>query len=136
MGSNLLAEGQLSRQACVLLYDGECRLCVSTKAKLEQLRSGRTGIGVRFLAYQSEEARRLLGCNYRPGRPEEAFMIQPSGKVLRGLDAFIPFLPHLFGGKLVLWVLRLTGVRQLAEWGYRMVARHRYRWFGVAKLPG
>ena len=51
--------------------------------------------------YQSEAARTALGQRYRLGRPETAFFIQPSGKILQGLDAFSPLLPHLPGGTLM-----------------------------------
>ena len=122
--------GQLSTLVCLLVYDGECRLCVSTKQKLEELGIGQTESDVRFLAYQSEAAKRMLGSNYRPGRPNVAFLIRPSGEVFKGLEAFLPLVPNLPGGKLLLWWLRFPSAKRLAEWGYRMVARHRYRWFG------
>jgi predicted DCC family thiol-disulfide oxidoreductase YuxK len=94
---------------------------------------GQTGTNVRFLAYQSEEARKALGHNYRPGRPEMAFLIRPSGEVLQGLEAFLPFGPNLPGGTLLLRWLRFPFAKQLAERGYRTIARHRYRWFGEVK---
>lgn len=135
MGTDQSADGQLPQQACLLLYDGECRLCVFAKAKLDQLRLGQAGTGVRFITYQSDEAQIALGRDYRPGRPETAFLIRPSGEVLQGLDAFLPLVPILPGGKLLLWWLRFPSVKRLAELGYRMVARHRYQWFGAAKSP-
>ena len=125
--------GQLSTQVCLLVYDGECRLCVSTKQKLEELGIGQTESDVRFLAYQSETAKRILGSNYRPGRPDVAFLIRPSGEVIQGLEAFLPLASVLPGGKLLVWWLRFPSAKRLAQWGYRMVARHRYRWFGEAK---
>lgn len=128
--------GQSSMQACLLIYDAECRLCVSTKQKLEELEVGQAESHPRFLAYQSEEAKRILGSNYRSSRPDVAFLIRPSGEVLRGLDAFLPLVPNLPGGKLLLWWLRFRSAKRLAEWAYRIVARHRYRWFGEAKPVG
>lgn len=140
MGTDQLAEGQLPGRTCLLLYDGECRLCVFVKAKLDQLRVGQAGTGVRFLTYQSDEAQMVLGRDYRPGRPETAFLIRSSGEVLQGLEAFLPLIHHLPGGKLLLklllWCLGFPSARRLAEWGYRMVARHRYQWFGAAQSPG
>jgi predicted DCC family thiol-disulfide oxidoreductase YuxK len=124
---------QLSQQACRLVYEAECRLCASVKSKLERMEMGQTGTNVRFLAYQSEEARKALGHNYRPGRPEMAFLIRPSGEVLQGLEAFLPFVPNLPGGTLLLRWLRFSFAKQLAERGYRTIARHRYRWFGEVK---
>lgn len=126
-------EDQLSTQGYLLVYDAECRLCVSTKQKLEELGIGQAKSDVRFLAYQSEAAKRLLGPSYCSGRPDVAFLIRPSGEVFQGIDAFLPLVPNLPGGKLLLWWLRFPFAKRLAEWSYRMVARHRYRWFGEAK---
>ena len=136
MGTDQVAESQLPGRTCLLLYDGECRLCVFVKAKLDQLRVGQAGTGVRFLTYQSDEAQMVLGRDYRPGRPETAFLIHSSGEVLQGLEAFLPLVHHLPWGKLLLWCLRFPSAKRLAEWGYRMVARHRYQWFGAAQFPG
>ena len=127
-------EYRLSTQVCLLIYDGECRLCVSTKQKFEKLGVGQAESDVRFLAYQSEEAKRVLGSKYRSGRPGAALLIQPSGKVLQGLDAILPLARSLPGGKLLLWWLRFPPVKRLAELSYGMIARHRYRWFGEADL--
>ena len=121
------------KQDCVLIYDGECRLCVSTKEWLERVGGGVAASEVRFLSYQSEEAMKTLGNAYRPGRPDMAFLIQPSGKVLRGLDAFQVVVSNLPGWKFWLCVLRFPPTKWLAEWGYRTIARHRYRWFGEVK---
>ena len=125
--------GQLSTQVCLLVYDEECQLCVSTKQKLEAVGVGQAESDVRFLAYQSEAAKRMLGSNYRPGRPSVAFLIRPSGEVIQGFEAFLPLVPILPGGKLLLWWLRFPSAKRLAEWGYRVVARHRYQWFGEAE---
>lgn len=127
--------GQLSTQGCTLVYDGECRLCVSTKQKLEELGIGQAESDVRFLAYQSESAKRILGSNYRSGRPDAAFLVRPSGEVLQGIQAFLPFISRLPGGRFLQWWLRFPSIKRLAEWSYRMVARHRYRWFGEAAFP-
>jgi predicted DCC family thiol-disulfide oxidoreductase YuxK len=125
-----------SPQVRLLVYDAECRLCVSTKQKLEERGVGGAESDVRFLAYQSEAAKKIFGPSYRPGRPDMAFLILPSGKVLQGLEAFLPLIYILPGGKLLLWWLRFPSAKRLAEWGYRLVARHRYRWFGEAECPG
>jgi predicted DCC family thiol-disulfide oxidoreductase YuxK len=123
---------QATAQACLLIYDGECQLCVSTKNKLEQAGVGRADSGIRFLPYQSEEAKRVLGKSYSHGRPDMAFLVQPSGEICRGLDAFLPLLPRLPGGPLVQWCLRFPVAKSLAIWGYRIIARYRYHLFGEA----
>ena len=117
----------------MLIYDSECRLCVSTKQKLERAGVGKTGSEIRFLPYQSDEAKTVLGQNYRLGRPDMAFLVRSSGEVHQGLDAFLPLAPSLPGGRFFLWCLRIPLAKRLAEWGYRMIARYRYCLFGEAQ---
>jgi|SRR5581483_8957409 len=119
-----------SRPERILIYDGECRLCVTAKDRLEQA-GGRAGL--RFLPYQSEEAAACLAGEYKPGRPDVAFLIDGNGRISRGLDAFLPLLPGLRGGRLGLMLLKLPGFRPLALWLYRLVARYRYRIFGQVR---
>lgn len=122
-----------SSPPCLLIYDGECRLCVSAKRKLELAGVGQPGSDIRFLPYQSEEARYVLGEQYHPGRPDMAFLVQPSGIIRRGLDAFLPLAPRLPGGRFLSQCLRIPPLKAVAEWGYQLVARHRYRLFGEAR---
>ncbi|MBX3350034.1 MAG: hypothetical protein KF747_15015 [Nitrospira sp.] len=106
-------EKRLPLQACLLICDGDCRFCVSVKMGLERRGVDQTTTGIRFVAYQSEAARIAVGQQYRPGRPEAAFFVQPSGKILQGPDAFSPLLPHLRGGTLVQWGLRFGTVQPI-----------------------
>lgn len=114
----------------ILIYDGQCRLCVTAKEGLERV--GGNG-GVRFVPYQSEEAACRLGRDYRPGRPDVAFLVEENGTVRRGLDAFLPLLPGLRGGRVLLAFMRVPLLRPLAHLAYRLVARYRYKWFGQVK---
>jgi predicted DCC family thiol-disulfide oxidoreductase YuxK len=115
----------------ILIYDGECRLCVTAKEGLEQ-RGGSPE--VRFVPYQSEEAKQCLGGHYRPGRPDAAFLIERDATIRRGLDAFLPLLPGLRGGRALLFLWRVPFLRPLAYLAYRMIARNRYRWLGQVPL--
>jgi len=114
----------------ILIYDGQCRLCVTAKEGLERLEGARLDGKVRFVPYQSEEAARCLGSEYRPGRPDVAFLVDADGRVSRGLDAFLPMLPGLRGGRMLLALMRIPVLKPLADLAYRVVARYRYRWFG------
>ena len=114
----------------ILIYDGQCRLCVTAKEGLEHLEGSRLDGKVRFVPYQSEEAARCLGSEYRPGRPEVAFLVDADGRVRRGLDAFLPMLPGLRGGRMLLALMQIPVLKPLADLAYRVVARYRYRWFG------
>jgi predicted DCC family thiol-disulfide oxidoreductase YuxK len=79
-------------QACLLVYDGECRLCVTAKKGLERLETHADAAAIRMVAYQSEEAKQALGKGYRPGRPDVAFLVGPKGEIASGLDAFLILL--------------------------------------------
>ncbi|WP_447972982.1 thiol-disulfide oxidoreductase DCC family protein [Nitrospira sp. Kam-Ns4a] len=118
---------QAPRCERLLIYDGECRFCLTAKQGLERLGGDRD---VRFVPYQSEEAARRLGPEYRPGRPDVAFLVEADGRISRGLDAFLPLLAGLRGGRALQALLRLPGFRPLAYLLYRLIARYRYRWFG------
>jgi len=117
-----------------LIYDGQCRLCVTAKEGLERLGPAPQQSGIRFVPYQSEEAASRLGAEYKPGRPDVAFLVEPDGTISRGLDAFLPLVPGLPGGRVLHAILRVPLIRPLAYFAYRLVARYRYRWFG--SVPG
>ena len=121
---------QNPRSDQILIYDGQCRLCVTAKEGLERLEGARLDGNVRFVPYQSEEAARCLGSEYRPGRPDVAFLVDANGRVSRGLDAFLPMLEGLRGGRILLALMRVPVLKPLAYLAYRIVAHYRYRWFG------
>src|SRR5438128_10281787 len=117
-----------------LIYDGQCRLCVTAKEGLERLGPDPQQSDIRFVPYQSEEAARRLGSEYKPGRPDVAFLVERDGTISQGLDAFLPLLPGLPGGALLLVLWRVPFLRPLAYVLYRVIARYRYRWFGQVKV--
>ena len=110
-----------------LIYDGHCRMCVTAKGGLERLSQGDP---VRLIPYQSDEAKQLLGLQYREGRPEAAFLVTAEGRISSGLDAFLPLLPGLKGGRFLAKLLALPILKPVGYCIYRWVARHRYRLFG------
>jgi predicted DCC family thiol-disulfide oxidoreductase YuxK len=116
--------------AKTLIYDGECRFCVTAKEGIERLGGEQD---VRFIPYQSEEAARHLGNEYKPGRPDVAFLVEHDGRISRGLNAFLPLLPGLRGGRILSALLRFPLLRPLAYLIYRLIARYRYAWFGAVK---
>ena len=111
----------------VLIYDAQCRLCVTAKEGVERLGSD---VDVRWVPYQSDEAVRRLGVEYRAGRPDAAFLVERDGTITKGLDAFLPLLPGLRGGRTLQVLMHVPFVRLLAHLIYRFIARYRYRWFG------
>ena len=111
----------------LLIYDAQCRLCITAKEGVERLGKD---LDVRWVPYQSDEARCRLGAQYRAGRPDVAFLVERDGTIKKGLDAFVPLLPGLRGGRLLQGLMRIPFLRPLAYLIYRIIARYRYRWFG------
>lgn len=116
---------------CLLVYDGQCRMCVTAKNGLEQLGAGSK---VRMIPYQSEEAKEALGSRHQPGRPDAAFLVYPDGRVAVGLDAFLPLLRGLKGGQCAARLLALPVIKPVGHLLYRLIARYRYRLFGEVPL--
>jgi len=123
-----------NRQECLLLYDGRCRLCVMAKKGLERLGADAASNKVRMVMYQSEEAKRVLGAQYRPGHPDVALLVSPNVEIASGLDAFLPLLPGLKCGRFLSALFKLPLVRPLGSMLYWVVARFRYALFGEIPL--
>jgi predicted DCC family thiol-disulfide oxidoreductase YuxK len=119
---------------CILVYDGRCRFCVQAKEGLERLKGQNEPNAVQMIPYQSEKAREILGTTYRPGRPDVAFLVQPNGVIRQGLDAFLPLLPGIRGGRFLATFLSVPLVKPFAYLVYRFVARYRYLLFGEVPL--
>lgn len=119
-------------QSGCLIYDSHCRLCVAVKRKLEQ-RSAH----VQYVPYDSRKAAECLGKRYQNNRrPPMAYWVDEKGTVVGGLEAFLPFLYDLKGGKIFMFFWRFPVWRQVMVGLYDLVARHRYRWFGTSKESG
>ena len=123
-------------QLCLLVYDGQCRLCVAAKRGLERLEAHADATPIRMVPYQSDEAKQALGESYRPGRPDAAFLVHPNGEIARGLDAFLALLPGLKGGRVLSVLLSLPLLKPFGYLLYWFVARYRYSVFGTVLLDG
>jgi predicted DCC family thiol-disulfide oxidoreductase YuxK len=123
-------------QACLLIYDGQCRLCVTAKKGLERLETHTDTAPIRTAPYQSEEANQALGECYQPGRPNVAFLVRPNGEIAKGLDAFVALLPGLKGGRVFSVLLSFPLFKPFAHLLYWLVARYRYSVFGKVPQAG
>lgn len=121
------------RKSCLLIYDGNCRMCVAAKEGLERMSVGNQVEDIRMVTYQSPEAQAALGSRYRPGRPDVAFLVRPDGTITEGLDAFSPLLPGLKGGRLLRALFQLPLAKPLGYLLYRIMARYRYHLFGATR---
>jgi predicted DCC family thiol-disulfide oxidoreductase YuxK len=127
-----MVEQASSHTAQCLIYDGRCRMCVTAKGGLERLAGGADAL--RMIPYQSEEAQQLLGGQHHGGRPEAAFLVTADGRIARGLDAFLPLLPGVRGGRLLVRLLTIPFMKPLGYWIYGVVAKYRYQVFGEVPL--
>ncbi|TKB33501.1 MAG: DUF393 domain-containing protein [Nitrospira sp.] len=121
-------------QVCLLIYDGECRLCDTAKKGLERLETQVDATPIRMVPYQSEEAKQALGAVYRPGRPDVVFLIRSDGEIASGLDAFLALLPGLRGGRILSGLFSIPLVKPVGYLLYWCVARCRYAVFGKVAL--
>ena len=120
-------------QESTLIYEGDCRFWVMAKEGIERAGGVRGQAQVRFLPYRSEEAERRLGNQYVPGRPEVAFLVGQDGRIQKGLEAFLPLLPGLKGGRILHRLIGVSWLKPLAYLLYRIIARYRYQLFGSVR---
>jgi predicted DCC family thiol-disulfide oxidoreductase YuxK len=111
----------------VVLFDGHCNFCSGVvNFLIDRDPHGR----LKFAALQSETGRRLLAEHGLPLPDEpDTLVVIVGGKALVRSDAALATTKYLCG----LWPLARVGFlvpRFLRDLVYKLVARHRYRWFG------
>jgi predicted DCC family thiol-disulfide oxidoreductase YuxK len=117
----------------IALFDGHCVFCTRQAKQLERLVGANR---VELVSFQDEG---VLG--RFPGVSHEACMqrmhvVQPDGRVFAGAEAVAraALLLPVIGW--IAFLYYVPGVRQLAEWGYGVVARERYRIAGKKSGEG
>ena len=114
----------------LLIYDAECRLCVSSKKWIERWDKKRQ---IRFLPFQSDEAKKMAPEIVSLECLDAMRLVNTKGVILSGVDAFRGMLPFLPMGGLIGLFFRLPLVPQFAILLYRIIAQNRYHWFGAAQ---
>jgi predicted DCC family thiol-disulfide oxidoreductase YuxK len=109
----------------VIFFDGVCGLCNAwvdfVVARDKQRR-------FHFSPLQGETARDWL--QMTPDAPLDSVALADAEGIHRKSDAVWRILRQLGGvWRLAGWLLRLVP-RAVRNWGYDLVARHRYHWFG------
>ena len=113
----------------ILLYDGVCGLC---NRLVHFVLKHDTAARFRFASLQSDYAARILQQHaLDPGNLDTVYVIEaPSAQPKSRSDAVMSVL-HSLGG---FWTAIAAALRifprPLRDWGYNIVARHRYRIFG------
>jgi predicted DCC family thiol-disulfide oxidoreductase YuxK len=114
-----------------LLYDGTCRFCVAQARRLK----GLSGAGVLAESMYSEGIRDrfpMLPAPGPDGKIGELKFVDDRGQMTGGAEAIARSL--MTGRSPIAWAARLyfvPGLRQLANAGYRAIARRRYRLAGT-----
>jgi predicted DCC family thiol-disulfide oxidoreductase YuxK len=125
----------------ILLYDGVCGLC----NRLNQFVLRRDLAGMfRFASLQSALAARILARHGADAADLDTVYVvvnpdRPDEHLLARSDAVIFVLKRLGGFWRFMGFLLRLNPRFLRDWGYRIVARNRYRFFGRSEtcfLPG
>src|ERR1700690_2610949 len=113
----------------VLLYDGVCGFC---NRLVRFVLKRDTGACFRFAPLQSDYAARVL--QPRTLHPQDLntiYVVDAStGSVLTRSDAVIFILHELRGFWRAMSVALSIFPKSVRDWGYGLVARHRYRVFG------
>lgn len=116
----------------VVLYDGHCKIC---SAGMENLKRLARKDALDAVSFQEPDALKPF-----PGITYEACMdamhlVTPDGRIYRGVEAIVHALATRSFGKLA-YVYYVPILRQLADAGYGLVARYRYKIAGKAVERG
>jgi predicted DCC family thiol-disulfide oxidoreductase YuxK len=110
----------------IVLFDGVCHLCTSTVQFI--IKRDPQGYFT-FASLQSEVGRTLLEEHgLQPDALETLVLVEGSHCFTRS-DAALRVAQQLSGGWSLLRILLLVP-KPIRDWGYTIIARNRYRWFG------
>lgn len=110
----------------ILLFDGVCNLC-SGAVQFVIRRDPEARF--RFASLQSAVGQRYLDELPIDRQALDSVILVEGGRWYGESDAVLRMARHLGGAWKALAVFRLIP-RPVRDWAYRLVARHRYRWFG------
>jgi predicted DCC family thiol-disulfide oxidoreductase YuxK len=110
-----------------LLYDGSCRFCTAGSQRL--LRLARPGV-IRRISNKDDAAMARLPDAAKAGISSALQLVSPDGEVSSGAEAVNRVLATRPLWRLITWIYWLPGIKQLNDWLYKLVARHRYKIMG------
>ena len=110
----------------IVLFDGVCHLCTSTVQWI--IKRDPHGYFT-FASLQSEVGSTLLAKHGLQPDALDTFVLVESSRCFTRSDAALRVAQHLSGGWALLRLLSLIP-KPIRDWGYTVLARHRYQWFG------
>ncbi|WP_052298947.1 thiol-disulfide oxidoreductase DCC family protein [Thermophagus xiamenensis] len=110
-----------------VIFDGYCVLCSGFARWFKK----RAKLKTYMIAAQSEEGRQLLKeANISMENFDEVVVKKEEGKFLSGPLAILFLLSNVGRiGRICAWILKLLP-DVVIRWGYRVIAKNRYKWFG------
>jgi predicted DCC family thiol-disulfide oxidoreductase YuxK len=113
-----------------IFFDAECRFCVASRRRWGRIFERR---GFVWLPMQTPGTAERLGI--APEQLMSEVWVLPAGAApLKGVDAWIGLMRHVWWLKPLAVVLDLPGIQRLAQAGYRWIARNRYCIAGRCQL--
>jgi predicted DCC family thiol-disulfide oxidoreductase YuxK len=106
----------------VLIYDGDCRFCTEQVSRLERWVNG----AVRMRSFHDPGVIRSYPGLTRAGCEQALQLVEPDGRILSGAEAIAATLRLRGLLAPIGWLYYLPVLRQVADWGYRLVARNRF----------
>jgi predicted DCC family thiol-disulfide oxidoreductase YuxK len=117
----------MQQHPAIVLFDGVCNLCTSTVQFI--IKRDPHGYFT-FASLQSEVGRMLLEEHGLQPDALDTFVLVEGSRCFTRSDVALRVAKHLSGGWSLLRVLSLIP-KPIRDWGYTVIARNRYRWFGT-----
>lgn len=133
MGSRRKQVEEERREKLIVLYDGECQLCLASVRRLKEMQS--TAI-LRFIPVQSLEETYETIPELSAVTEEQLLtkmhVVEMDGTLHAGAAGIVRILRTVKGFRWLAPLYSVPGLRGMADLLYRVIASKRYDWFGKA----
>ncbi len=119
----------LSQERPILYYDGVCHLCNYWVRRISHDEHGQQYL---FVALQSSSGQEMLEYLSLPTDIYQSVILVYLGQIYQRSDVPIMIADTLDGKWKLLKLLKIIP-KTLRDWGYELVARYRYQWFGQSE---
>jgi predicted DCC family thiol-disulfide oxidoreductase YuxK len=126
-----ITDNDVVQPAGWIFFDGQCRLCVAGRRRWGRIFERR---GFVWLPLQTPGTAERLGVT--PERlMAEMWFLPADAPPLKGVDAWIGLMRHVWWLRPFAVVLEMPGLKRLAQTAYRGIARHRHCIAGQCRIP-
>ncbi len=119
--------GTKGNQLLLVLYDGRCRFCTQSAAKLARFFGPTRVVTVNF--QDAGVLDRYPSITYQAAMAA-MHVVAPDGQVYPGAAGVARLIRALPLVGIISYLYYLPIIKQLADLAYRLIAKHRYRLFG------